>query len=71
MLHLRTLLAETLRVLRRELSLCAGRRRLGLAIVGRAGEDGTVLGAAHAFQRATDWHERRPPLGIRAASPSV
>jgi aspartyl-tRNA(Asn)/glutamyl-tRNA(Gln) amidotransferase subunit A len=35
---------------------------VGLALVGRRFEDGTVLRAAHAFQQATDWHERRPPL---------
>jgi len=34
---------------------------VGLALVGRRFEDATVLRAAHAFQRATDWHERRPP----------
>ncbi len=44
---------------------------LGLAIVGRAREDATVLRAAHALQSATDWHRQRPPLAIQAASPSV
>jgi aspartyl-tRNA(Asn)/glutamyl-tRNA(Gln) amidotransferase subunit A len=34
---------------------------LGLALVGRPRDEQTVLQAAHAFQRATDWHERRPP----------
>jgi len=33
---------------------------VGLALMGRAGEDGVTLAAAHAFQQATDWHERRP-----------
>ena len=33
---------------------------VGLALVGRRFEDGTVLSAAEAFQHATDWHERRP-----------
>jgi len=32
----------------------------GLALVGRPREESTVLRAAHAYQRATDWHERRP-----------
>ncbi len=32
----------------------------GLALVGRPREEQTVLCAAHAFQGATDWHERRP-----------
>jgi aspartyl-tRNA(Asn)/glutamyl-tRNA(Gln) amidotransferase subunit A len=35
---------------------------VGLALVGRRFEDGTVLRASHAFQEATDWHEQRPPL---------
>ena len=34
----------------------------GLALAGRPGGDATVLRAAAAFQRATDWHERRPDL---------
>jgi aspartyl-tRNA(Asn)/glutamyl-tRNA(Gln) amidotransferase subunit A len=32
----------------------------GLALVGRRFDEATVLRAAHAYQRATDWHERRP-----------
>lgn len=44
---------------------------VGLALVGRRLADATVLRAAHAFQTATDWHERRPELpaaaGARAA----
>ena len=44
---------------------------VGLALVGPRFAEGTVLRAAHAFQRATDWHERRPalatPSGERAA----
>jgi aspartyl-tRNA(Asn)/glutamyl-tRNA(Gln) amidotransferase subunit A len=35
---------------------------VGLALIGRRFEEGTVLRAAHAFQQATDWHEQRPPL---------
>jgi aspartyl-tRNA(Asn)/glutamyl-tRNA(Gln) amidotransferase subunit A len=35
---------------------------VGLALVGRRHEDGTVLRVAHAFQQATDWHERRPAV---------
>jgi hypothetical protein len=39
----------------------------GLALAGRRFEDATVLRAAHAFQQATDWHERgrltRPEAG--------
>jgi aspartyl-tRNA(Asn)/glutamyl-tRNA(Gln) amidotransferase subunit A len=33
---------------------------VGLLLTGRRGEDATPLAAAKAFQRATDWHERRP-----------
>ncbi len=35
---------------------------VGLALVGRRFAEATVLRAAHAFQSATDWHERRPAL---------
>ena len=41
---------------------------VGLCIAGRRLEDDLVLAAAHAFQRATDWHERRP---VDAASGEV
>ena len=33
----------------------------GLHIVGRMFDDRTVLNAAHAYERATDWHKARPP----------
>jgi aspartyl-tRNA(Asn)/glutamyl-tRNA(Gln) amidotransferase subunit A len=35
---------------------------VGLQIVGRAFEEGTVLRAAGAYEEATDWHLRRPSL---------
>ncbi len=35
---------------------------IGLQLVGRWFEEGTVLGAAQAYQQATDWHKRAPPL---------
>ena len=35
---------------------------VGLALVGRQRDEQAILGAAHVFQRATDWHERRPRL---------
>jgi aspartyl-tRNA(Asn)/glutamyl-tRNA(Gln) amidotransferase subunit A len=45
---------------------------LGLALIGRRRDEQTVLRAAHTFQRATDWHERRPPpVEIREASSAV
>jgi aspartyl-tRNA(Asn)/glutamyl-tRNA(Gln) amidotransferase subunit A len=34
---------------------------IGLQIVGRAWDEATVLRVADAYQRATDWHQRRPP----------
>jgi aspartyl-tRNA(Asn)/glutamyl-tRNA(Gln) amidotransferase subunit A len=41
---------------------------VGLALMGRHGEDGLTLAAAQAFQQATDWHERGP---VDAASGEV
>jgi aspartyl-tRNA(Asn)/glutamyl-tRNA(Gln) amidotransferase subunit A len=35
---------------------------IGLQIVGRPWEEETVLRLAHAYEQATDWHRRRPPL---------
>ena len=35
---------------------------IGIQIAGRAFEDATVLRAAHAYEQATDWHERRPEV---------
>ncbi len=35
---------------------------IGLQLVGRWWDEATVLRAAHAYQRATDWHLRLPPL---------
>ena len=37
---------------------------VGLALAGRRLAEATVLQAAHGFQQATDWHERRPPLAV-------
>jgi aspartyl-tRNA(Asn)/glutamyl-tRNA(Gln) amidotransferase subunit A len=34
----------------------------GLHIVGRMFDDATVLGACHAYEQATDWHQQRPKL---------
>lgn len=46
---------------------------VGLALVGPRLGESTVLRAAHAFQQATHWHERRPALATpgagRAAPP--
>ena len=35
---------------------------LSLQLVGRPMEDALLLRAGHAYQQATDWHTRRPPL---------
>jgi len=35
---------------------------IGLLIGGPPGADARVLALAHAYERATDWHRRRPPL---------
>ncbi|MBI3457799.1 MAG: Asp-tRNA(Asn)/Glu-tRNA(Gln) amidotransferase subunit GatA [Candidatus Rokubacteria bacterium] len=37
---------------------------IGLQLAGRAWEEGTLLRVAHAYQRATDWHARRPKLPV-------
>lgn len=34
----------------------------GLQLIGRWWDEATVLRAGHAYQQATDWHTRRPPL---------
>jgi aspartyl-tRNA(Asn)/glutamyl-tRNA(Gln) amidotransferase subunit A len=35
---------------------------VGLQIIGRHFDEGTILRTAHAYERSTDWHLRRPPL---------
>jgi aspartyl-tRNA(Asn)/glutamyl-tRNA(Gln) amidotransferase subunit A len=35
---------------------------IGLQITGAAGHEAGVLALAHAYEQATDWHTRRPPL---------
>ena len=37
---------------------------IGLQIVGRPFDEATVLRVADAYQRATDWHTRRPPVAV-------
>ena len=39
----------------------AGGMPVGLQLIGNYFEEGALLHAAHAFQQATDWHERVPP----------
>lgn len=35
---------------------------IGLQLAGRSFDEETVLRAAHAYEQATEWHNRRPPL---------
>ena len=35
---------------------------IGMQLAGRMWEDSVVLRAAHAFEQATEWHTRRPPI---------
>jgi aspartyl-tRNA(Asn)/glutamyl-tRNA(Gln) amidotransferase subunit A len=44
---------------------------LGMQIVGRPFEEATLLRIGHAYERATDWHRRRPPLVRGATAPDV
>jgi len=36
---------------------------IGLQITGAPGAEGVVLSLAHAYQRETDWHKKRPKVG--------
>jgi aspartyl-tRNA(Asn)/glutamyl-tRNA(Gln) amidotransferase subunit A len=40
-----------------------GELPVGLQLIGRPFEEATVLQVAYAYEQATDWHRRRPPLG--------
>jgi aspartyl-tRNA(Asn)/glutamyl-tRNA(Gln) amidotransferase subunit A len=44
---------------------------LGMQIVGRPFGEATILRVGHAYERATDWHTRRPSLVPGAAAPAV
>jgi aspartyl-tRNA(Asn)/glutamyl-tRNA(Gln) amidotransferase subunit A len=44
---------------------------MGLQIIGRPMGDATVLRVGHAYQTATDWHLRRPPLVPGKVQPTV
>jgi aspartyl-tRNA(Asn)/glutamyl-tRNA(Gln) amidotransferase subunit A len=35
---------------------------IGLQLAGRPFEDGLLLRVAHAYEQATPWHRRRPPI---------
>jgi aspartyl-tRNA(Asn)/glutamyl-tRNA(Gln) amidotransferase subunit A len=36
---------------------------IGMSIVGRPFDEWSVFKVAHAYERATDWHTRRPAIG--------
>src|SRR2546426_1064149 len=44
---------------------------LGMQIVGRPFGEATILPIGHAYERATAWHTRRPPLVQGATAPDV
>ena len=57
------------------LVLCGGLSKnglpLGLQLITRPFNDAQVLAVGHAYQQATDWHQRRPPLDPHAKAPVV
>jgi aspartyl-tRNA(Asn)/glutamyl-tRNA(Gln) amidotransferase subunit A len=44
---------------------------LGMQLLGRPFGEATILRIGHAYERATEWHARRPPLVPGAAAPDV
>jgi aspartyl-tRNA(Asn)/glutamyl-tRNA(Gln) amidotransferase subunit A len=44
---------------------------LGMQIVGRPFDETTILRVGHAYERATEWHRRRPQLVRGAAAPDI
>jgi aspartyl-tRNA(Asn)/glutamyl-tRNA(Gln) amidotransferase subunit A len=44
---------------------------VALQIVGRPFDEATVLRVAHAYEQATEWHRRRPPLAGAASRVTV
>ncbi len=42
--------------------LSSGKLPIGLQVIGRPFEEEKILRAAHAYEQATDWHMRKPPL---------
>ncbi len=44
---------------------------LGMQILGRPFGESTILRVGHAYERATEWHTRRPRLARGAAAPDV
>jgi aspartyl-tRNA(Asn)/glutamyl-tRNA(Gln) amidotransferase subunit A len=44
---------------------------IGLMIAGPRFSEGKVLALAHAYERATEWHKRKPPLQANTPVPPV
>jgi aspartyl-tRNA(Asn)/glutamyl-tRNA(Gln) amidotransferase subunit A len=44
---------------------------LGMQILGRPFDEETILRIGHAYERATEWHTRRPRLVAGASAPEV
>jgi aspartyl-tRNA(Asn)/glutamyl-tRNA(Gln) amidotransferase subunit A len=44
---------------------------IGLMIAGPRFSEGKVLALAHAYEKATDWHNRKPPLSPSTPVPSI
>jgi aspartyl-tRNA(Asn)/glutamyl-tRNA(Gln) amidotransferase subunit A len=44
---------------------------IGLMIAGPHFTEGKVLALAYAYQQATDWHKRQPPLTADTAVPPI
>lgn len=44
---------------------------LGMQIMGRPFDEATVLRIGHAYEQATDWHARRPPLDPAMPKPEL
>lgn len=42
----------------------AGGLPIGFQLVGRAFDETTLLSLAHAYEQATEWHDRRPPIDV-------
>ena len=49
----------------------SGGMPIGLMIVGPRFAEGKVLALAHAFEQATDWHKRKPPLRADTPVPTL
>jgi aspartyl-tRNA(Asn)/glutamyl-tRNA(Gln) amidotransferase subunit A len=44
---------------------------LGMQVLGRPFDEATVLRVGHAYEQATDWHRRHPPLRAGAEAPAL